>query len=171
MKWLPFGILGVIAVVCQTTVVPRMAIHSIWPEWTFVLVVHYALWGPRPDAAIAAWLLGLIVDFQSADPIGLHAFCYGAAAWAILRVRQLMFRDHPVTHVAVTLVFTFAVQLLIAVYRWWSLSAPSAGAGLWFSALLIALYTALWAPVLHWLLIRMGKWTGLAAAARFSRYR
>ena len=150
-----------------------MAIGSIWPEWTFILVVHYALWGPWPDAAIAAWLLGLIVDFQSADPIGLHAFSYGAAAWAILRIRQVVFRDHPVTHVTVTLVFTFGVQLLIAAYRWWSLSGPSAGAGLWLSAVLIALYTALWAPILHWPLIRLGKWTGLAAtgAARLLPYR
>ncbi len=167
MKWLPFGILALIAIVCQTTIVQATAIRSIWPEWVFILAVHYALWGPWPDAAIAAWLLGLIVDLQSADPVGLHAFCYGAAAWVILRVRQVVFRDHPVTHLVVTLVFAFAVQLLIALYYWWRLSGAAGSEALWSSALCIAVYTALWAPLLHWPLIRIGRWTGLRTARRF----
>jgi len=169
MKWLPFAILAVIAIVCQTTVVQAMAVRSVWPEWTFILAVHYALWGAWPDAAIAAWLLGLIVDLQTAppDPIGLHAFCYGAAAWAILRVRQVVFRDHPVTHVVVTLVFTLAIQVLIGIYHGWKRSGSAGSEGLWLTALFIAIYTAVWAPFLHWPLIRIGRWTGLRTVRRF----
>ena len=169
MKWLPFAVLAVIVIVCQTTVVQAMAVGSVWPEWTFILAVHYALWGRWPDAAIAAWLLGLVVDLQTAgpDPVGLHAFSYGAAAWAILRVRQVVFRDHPLTHVVVTLVFALAVQLLIGIYHWWKLAGTPGSEGLWWSALMIAVYTAVWAPFLHWGLIRLGRWTGLRAARRF----
>ena len=171
MKWVPFGILALVVIVCQTTVVQAMAIDSIWPEWTFVLAVHYALWGPWPDAAIAAWLLGLVVDLQTSGPtpIGLHAFCYGAAAWMIVRVRQVVFRDHPVTHVLTTLVFAFGVQLLISMYHWWRAPGARGADGLWSTAFFIALYTALWAPVLHWPLIRLGRWTGLRPARRLSR--
>ena len=161
MKWLPFGILACITIICQTTFVPAMAIHRIWPDWMFVLAVHYALWGPWPDAAIAAWLLGLIVDLQSLDRIGLHAFSFAAAAWAIMYVRQAVFRDHPVTHVVVTLLFAFGVRLVIAFYDWWCGTINGALGGLLWPAFFTALYTAAWAPYLHWTLILLGKWTGL----------
>jgi rod shape-determining protein MreD len=166
MRWVPFAILALVTIVFQTTIVPMTAVRSVWPEWTFILAVHYALWGPWPDAAIAAWLLGLLVDLQSAppDPIGLHAFCYGACAWAIIRIRSALFRDHPVTHGVVTLVFAFAMQLVIGLYRSWRLSEEGGYEGWVLPAFLTALYTAVWAPLLCWPLIRMGRWTGLRPA-------
>lgn len=166
MRWLPFAMLALIAIVCQTTVAHTLAIRSIWPEWTFVLAVHYALWGAWPDAAIAAWVLGLVVDLQTAapNPIGLHAFCYGAAAWVILRLRQLLFRDHPFTHLLVTLILGLGVQCAIAFYYSWRLT--STPANLWTTALGVAIYTAVWAPLLHWPLIRLGWFTGLRPSRR-----
>jgi len=161
MKWLPFGILACITIICQTTFVRGMAINRICADWMFILAVHYALWGPRSDAAIAAWLLGLMVDLSSLDRVGLHAFCFGAAALAIIYVRQAVFRDHPLTHVAVTLVFAFAVRLMVAFYDWWSGPVPGSMGGVFWPAFFTALYTAAWAPYLHWPLIRMGRWTGL----------
>ena len=73
MRWFSFAILAVIALVLQTTVVPRMGIQftrpdlvqSIRPDLVFILAVHYALWGPWPDAAIGAWILGFIASLQS----------------------------------------------------------------------------------------------------------
>jgi rod shape-determining protein MreD len=134
----------------------------------FVLAVYYALWGPWPDAAIAAWLLGLLVGAMTADRIGLHAFCFGGAAWAILRIRQVLFRDHPITQFAVTFAFALVVQLIVGVYRAWQAPASGAGDGWAASAVLIAAYTAVWAPLLHWALIRLRRWTGLHARQSLS---
>jgi len=169
MKWLPFAILGVAAIVCQTTILPLTAIRAIWPEWTFVLAMHYALWGPWPGAAIAAWLLGLVVDLQSAppDPVFLHAFCYGAAAWVILRVRGLLVPNHPMTQALATLVLAFGVQLLVSGYRAWKWPDSAAGEYFWGTAFFTALYTAAWAPILHWPLIRLNRWAGLRSSRRF----
>ena len=116
MRWLPFFILAIATLACQCTVVQMMSVRHVWPDWLFVLAVHYALWGPWPDAAIAAWLLGLLMDVQSGGRIGLHAFCFGAAAWVIVRVRQVVFRDHPVTQALITLALAFAVRLVVGVY-------------------------------------------------------
>jgi rod shape-determining protein MreD len=162
MKWLPFTVLAVVALVCQTTIVQSMAIHSIWPDWMFVLAVHYALWGPWPDAAIAGWVLGLMVGVSSGDRIGLHAFAFGAAAWAIIHIRHVLFRDHAITQLVVTLVFAFAVQLLVGGYRWWG--AGSGATSIWWPAFFTAVYTAAWAPYLHWPLLRLARWTGLRSA-------
>jgi rod shape-determining protein MreD len=174
MRWVPFAILAIVVIVCQTTFVRSlMAIREIWPEWMIVLAVHYALWGPSPDAAIGAWILGLTVDLQTAapHPIGLYAFSYGLAAWTVIRIRQVLFRDHPVTHAVVTLVFAFAVHVMAGGYFWWKHRIPIDTEGLWRPAFLFAGYTAVWAPCIHWVLIKLQRWTGLGPMRRRMAYR
>jgi len=167
MKWLPFIILAIVTLVCQTTIVPAMAIYSIWPNWMFVLAVYYALWGPWPDAAIGAWILGLGIDLQTVGDsghVGLYAFLFGAAAWAIMRVRKVFFRDHALTQMLVTGTFALAIELLVEVYRQWGAGASKAS--IFWPAFFTALYTAAWTPYLHWLLIRLRRWTGLPPAPK-----
>ena len=173
MRWLPFAVLAIVVIVCQTTFVQTlMAIREIWPQWVAILAVHYVLWGPSPDAAIAAWILGLLVDLQTASPhpVGLYAFSYGLVAWLIIRVRQVLFRDHPVTHAVVTLAFTFAVQMMAAAYCWWKQRIPIDNEMMW-HAFLFAGYTAIWAPCLQWVLIKLQRWTGLGPMRRRVAYR
>lgn len=168
MKWVPFTILAIIAIVLQTSVVRYVEIQSIRPDLVLVLAVHYALWGPWPEAAIAGWLMGLLVDLQSSEPdrIGLHAFCFGGAAWLILRVRQVVFREHAVTQFLVTLASCLLIQVVVGLYHRWGRTVL--GGGFWSPVLLTALYTALLAPYVHWLLIRLGRWTGLRPTHRLS---
>lgn len=162
MKWISFAILAGVAIVLQTAVTPFIEIQSIRPDLMFILAVHYALWGPWPEAAIAGWLLGLLADMQSLDRIGIHAFCFGLAAWAILRIRQVVFRDHAATQIVITLIFTVLVQLIVELYRRWGTTGPSTS--LVWPALLTGAYTAACTPYLHWALIRMSRWTGLRAS-------
>lgn len=158
MKWGPFIILALIALVLQTSVASWVQIHSVRPDLLLVLAVFYALWGPWPEGAIAAWLLGLLADLHSLDRIGLHALCFGLAALAIVYVRQVVFRDHAVTQIAITFVFAVLVHLLAGAYRSWG---GSGEAGVFTPALLTGVYTAIVAPYVHWLLLRLGRWTGL----------
>ncbi len=159
MKWFSFVILAGVAIVLQTSATPRLEIQSARPDLMLILAIHYALWGPWPDAAIAAWILGLLADMNSADRIGIHALCFGVAAWVILRVRQIVFRDHALTQILITLLFTVAIQLTVSLYRRWGATAGSGD--ILIPALLTGVYTAACAPYLHWLLVRMGRWTGL----------
>lgn len=159
MKWFPFAMLTAVAIVLQTAVVPRLDIQSVYPDLMFILAVHYALWGPWPDAAIAAWVLGLVTEMHSLDRMGVHAFCFGLAAWAIIKIRQVVFRDHAITQILITFVFTALVQMAVGYYRQWG--APAAEGSVAWAAILTAAYTAACAPYLHWLLVRLGRWTGL----------
>jgi rod shape-determining protein MreD len=175
MKWLPFGILAFVTLVLQTTLVPRIVLGDIAPDLMFVLALYYALWAPWPDAGIAAWILGFLFGTQTlgfplgskaGDPIGLHAFCYGAAAWGVYRVRQAVFRNHPLTHFFLTLAATLLVQLVIwTVLHWVSPSGVSVGRAIRI-AFSTAMYTALFAPPVHWLLNRFTRWTGLRVTSR-----
>jgi len=170
MRWMPFAIVAIMILICQTTIVQVMAIQSVRPNWMFVLAIYYALWGAWPDAAIAAWLLGLAVDLTSlgnGGRLGLYAFSFGAAAWAIIKIRSVFFRDHAVTQFAVTLVFSLAVELVVQGYRHWSVFGAMPESRVWASAFFTAVYTAVCAPYLHWVLFRMRGWTGVRPAARF----
>jgi hypothetical protein len=171
MRWLPFVILAVLALVLQTTVVQWMAIFgkSIWPNCMFILAVHYALWGTWPDAAIAAWILGFAVDLQtlsSGGGVGLYAFSFGGSAWIIMRIRHAFVRDHALTQVLVTLTFALIMELLVGGYRHRGAWSRDGGAVIWWPALGRAVYTAALAPYLHWPLVKLGRWTGLKPQTR-----
>lgn len=170
MRWTVFAILAAITIVCQTTLVQmlftfNLTVGDIDPDWMFVLAVYYALWGPWPDAAIAAWILGLVMDLSSLGRTGLLAFCYGAAAWAIIRARHVVFREHPLTQFLITLLFGLGVQLAVVLYDRWMVE-NGAVPGAWRAALLKAVYTAAFAPLLHWVLLRLSFLTGLRPARR-----
>lgn len=173
MRWLPFAILALVGIVCQTTLVPLIRLDwfepdRIGPDLMFILAMYYALWGPWPEAAIGAWILGLVVPLftlQAGSRIGLHAFCYGAAAWGIIRVRQVVIRSHPVAQFLIALVFALGIEVAVLLYRRWS--AVQAGpVGAWRAAVMSAMYTAICAPPLLWALARLWRLTGLRAEAR-----
>ena len=93
MKWLPFGILACITIICQTTFVPSMAIHHIWPDWMFVLDVHYALWGPWPEAAIAAWFKNACVLVVGKSPLASSGFIIVLASLICVILRHYITFD------------------------------------------------------------------------------
>lgn len=167
MRWAVFAILAGLCLVLQTSLAPHLTVLGVRPDWMFVLAVFYAMLGPWPDACIAAWILGLLVDLASANGsgyghIGLFAFTFGGTAWLILQVRELIFPEHWLAHTVLTFLGALLVQLAVALYR--KLTAPpgpSPVTGLWSYAALTALYTAFWAPYLHWVLTRLRSLTGL----------
>ena len=50
---------------------------------------------------LTAWLLGLLKDVASSGPLGLHAILFLAAAWIVLLVRHVIFRENAFTQFAV----------------------------------------------------------------------
>ena len=178
MKWFPFAILAVIGIVCQTTLVPLIRLDwfesgRIGPDWMFILAVYYALWGPWPDAAMAAWILGFVLDLftlQTGGRVGLHAFCYGAAAWGSIRVRHVVIRSHPIAQFLIALVFATGIEVATLLYRCWSVPGPGPYVA-WHAGLLSAVYTSICTPPLLWILTRLTWLTGLRPESRPIRHR
>ena len=174
MRWLAFVIVGVVGVVLQTTLSPRLAVAGVRPDWVLVLAVFFALHVRGRDAIAAAWLLGLGADFQSIERFGLLSLVYALVAVGVYLVRDYLFRRHLLTHFFLTFVAGLAVQfLLLAYYALFLDDGGGWGVG---RMVLVALYSALWAPPIHMLLLRMSSWLGLetpkythAGLARMSR--
>jgi len=170
MRWVTFVILAVVTLVCQTTIAQAITIHgTVRPNWMFVLAVFYAFWGPWPEAAIGAWFLGLAVDLQSlpiGGRIGLYAFAFGGAAWIIIRIRSVFWREHAVTQFVLTLLLALVIEFLAGLVRRWGALDGMSKAALFWPAFFTALYTAAFAPYIHWALLRMWRWTGFRPPAR-----
>ena len=166
MRWLTFTLLAAFAICFQTTMARKLGLFGVYPDFLVILLVHYVLHARTSDCLIAAWLLGLLVDLASVERLGVVAVVYGLVAVAIWLIRDLMFARHPLTHFSVTLVFCFLSQLVLRgyfqVYYDSGLSAyHSVG-----MSLLTALYTALWAVIVHRVLLRFSKTLGLRGARR-----
>ena len=160
MRWITFAILAGLFLIAQTALAPRVEILNVRPDWMFILVVYIALHARGPDAMLGGWVLGLLADLGSDERMGLFALVYGLCALALVRLRAALYHEHPLTDVLVTLLATFVAQLLIFVYRLWFITPTEVWASLT-DAVLTALYTAAWAPYLHWLLRRANRLMGL----------
>jgi rod shape-determining protein MreD len=64
---------------------------------------------------LAAWTMGLLKDIGSAGPLGLHALLFLAAGAVVLQIRQILFRESPLTQIGVTFVAACWVNLAGAV--------------------------------------------------------
>jgi len=64
---------------------------------------------------LASWIIGAIKDVGSAGPLGLHALLFLAAGWVVLQIRQILFRESPLTQLGVTFVAACWVNLASAI--------------------------------------------------------
>ncbi|MHC4090652.1 MAG: rod shape-determining protein MreD [Planctomycetota bacterium] len=157
MRWLTFGLLVILAVSFQTTVAPRIAWQGLSPDWVLVLVVFYCLHARLDHALLAGWVAGAAADLMTVERFGLISLSYGLVALLVCWVRDLLFTRHPLTHFTVTLCAALFVQVLWTVYR--VMVGLPVGSPLHLAG--SSLYTALWAPPLHALLLKAPRLLGL----------
>ena len=168
MRWLGFAVCAVIALTLQTTLAWRLAIQGARPEWLLVLAVFFALHAQSADALIGAWLLGAAMDLMSVGRFGLLSGCYGLATLAIYAIREYVFRDNPLSHFVLTFLAAAAVGLAEAGYHVAIINGHAATGALAATGhiLLGAAYTAVWAPPVHYVLLKFPRALGIRAPRR-----
>lgn len=163
MRWLSFLIFVAILLILQSTVAPRLAPFGLRPDWLLVAVVFFALRAPPRDAVIGAWIIGGCADLMTIERFGLLALSYTLLAMMIAPVRDYVFRSRAVTQFGVTLVACIFLRVAWTIYRR-TLYDPAEGllVDLTLDVLVVSVYTAIWAPLLHRGLLRMTSTFGLA---------
>lgn len=164
MRWFSFAIVAVFCLTIHTTLAQRLSIWGAWPDVILITVVFFAMHGRKWDAVVAGWTLGLLADLASMERFGLLSMSYAMVALCVQSSRDWMFRYHPLTHFSVTFVAGIAIHGIFWCYA--SMMTTSAYAQPWTSVagpVGIAFYSAICAPPVHALLIRMVRWLGLDA--------
>lgn len=155
MHWFGLVIVTIVVAAVQTSVGHLMAIKDAYPSFLLVTAVYYGFRWPAAEAGIAGWALGLAADLTSLGPIGAHSLSFALVAMVASRLRNIVMTDHPLAQILVTgLLGWLAYSLIFAHGAWrdswsvWSFGLSLKRAG-W-----VALYTAVLAPYLFWLLER-----------------
>jgi len=173
MRWVPFVILAYAAVLLQTTVTRALAftaagVGTIGPDLLALTAVFIAFYVRSwPDAMLAAWALGLMVDLTAVGSAGAEtavgpmAVAYALAAGLLFRVREAFFRERAVTQTLLAWAFCLLVhgawvtaQSLLAVG---AMSWSAYGRTL-LQAIGLACYSAVLMPLVHFLLMKCQRW-------------
>ncbi|MFW6108399.1 MAG: rod shape-determining protein MreD [bacterium] len=165
MRWIPFLLLAVAAVLVQSTV-GRVA--GAWrPQVLVAVLVPVCLGARRGDGFAAGCVLGLARDLFSAEPFGLSAGLFALLGYGLARLRPNVYAEHPLTHAlfalgcsAVSSAASVAALLLQGGVVRTGSALGRAGA--------TAVATALLSGLVGWLLWRRPKWWGLRRGAGFS---
>jgi len=109
-------ILGAVALAFELTLLERWSLKGARPEALLSLACFAALFArDSSQGLIASWMIGLLKDLGSAGPLGLHALLFLGAGWVVLQIRQVLYRESPLTQVAVTFIAACWVNLAAAI--------------------------------------------------------
>jgi len=146
----------------QTVLGPKMAVLGARPDWLLVFVVFIGLYAAAPRAVIVGWFVGLCADLMSIERLGVMSLSYGLVTLVLVVVRGYLFRHSVLTQAGVT--FLLCLLLWAAWYTYASLLYTFRGAIS--HVLLVALYTAALAPLVHGVLLRAGPLIGVPRPRR-----
>jgi len=183
MRWSVFAVVTLMFLALETSLRNMLRLDAfgrVSPSFMAALLVFLSLFTPRQTALWAALILGVLVDLSTAlqQPgarelhlIGPYALGYVAASFLVLQIRSMVFRRRLLTFCILTFLSMTLVAIVVVtayVLRSWLPWAegfyPTDGSapGELGRRLGIAVYSALLAIPLGWLLIRTARLWGFA---------
>jgi rod shape-determining protein MreD len=109
-------LLAVAALAFELTLSETWSVGGARAEALLSLACFAALFArDSGQGLLSAWLIGLLKDIGSAGPLGLHALLFLGAGWVVFQIRQILFRESPLTQVGVTFVAACWVNLAAAI--------------------------------------------------------
>jgi rod shape-determining protein MreD len=145
MRWLSFFMLAYVAVGLQTGIAAAIQWHGAGPNLVLIAAVFIAMNAPRDVGLLGAFILGALQDLTSGSALGLYAFSYGLVALFVASARQVVYREHPLTHFSLTLMGGFVTGTVLAIHGWWRRHDASP---LLAESPLLLFYTAVYSAVL-----------------------
>jgi len=115
MRWLPFVLLSYLFVCVQFALGAALRWGEATPDLVLLLVVFVGLHAPPRVALAGAVAAGLMADVVAGQGIGTYAVGYALVAALCGQLRDVLYPDHAVTHVTVTLVGGLAVATYLEV--------------------------------------------------------
>lgn len=177
MRWLSFFILAYVVLGLQLGLGGFITYQGAGPSLVLIAVLFIATNAPRDQALLGSFLLGLFQDLISVQPLGLYAFTFGVIGLMVVGSKQVTYSDHPLTHFFLALASGLLMAVVLYVHGLLrppglpievggeTLPALRVSAG---ELLLKALYTAVLAPLVLWLLTKLKPAFGFRPAR--SRY-
>lgn len=120
MRSITYLILAYFALGAQVGLSPFIRLGGTPPNLVLLAVLFIALNAPREPALLGCFGLGLMQDLLTQQTLGIYALSYGIVAMFVIGTQQLLYRDHPLTHISIALaaaIICAVVILLHGVFR------------------------------------------------------
>lgn len=98
MRYIPWFILAYVVLGLQSGLSPYISIDGSPPNLLLPVAIFIALYAPRDAALLGTYVLGLMQDMLSLEPLGVHALVYAAVTLGVRYSQPLLFREHWITH-------------------------------------------------------------------------
>jgi len=186
MRWVPLAILTYVLALGQTTLGGMIDIHlakigPVRPDVLAIVAVYLALHVHSVvDTMLAAWALGLVVDLTTgagtsdSTVVGPMALAYALSAGCVYKIRGAVFREKVITQCTMTVVFCILAHWLWITAQWMLAFEGTTASGyvlMLVQAVLVGLYTAVLAPLVHVGLRAIRRWIIAAPSGEFGRRR
>jgi rod shape-determining protein MreD len=115
MNWVVYSIFAYLIIAMQLALGDLLAWRGASPNLVLSVAVFITMHARREEGLLGAFILGVLQDLVSQQPAGLYAFSYGLVGLFVVGARPAVYRDHPLTHLFVTLaggLLTGAITLL-----------------------------------------------------------
>ncbi len=165
LRW-PMTILcAALTLTVQATIAPRLTLAGARADWLLVVVVFFSLHARLLDAVILAWVLGFCADLMSVERLGILTLSYVCAAMLTRAVREFLFRDRLLTPLFLCLLIGFVVRGAWVFFQFLIYHPGGAMADALVSQCLWAsVYTALWSPIICYVLFQSRGFFGFATS-------
>ncbi len=104
MRFVPTILLAYLVLGIESGIAPFIGIKSATPNLLLPVVIFIALYAPRDAALLGTYVIGLMQDMLSQEPLGVHALVYGAVTFAVRLTQPTIHREHPMTHILLAVV-------------------------------------------------------------------
>lgn len=152
MRWLSWLILAYLVLGLQSGLSGYLGWNHVPPNLVLIVVIFLSLNAPREPALAGAFVVGLMQDVLTQEPMGTYALTCGLVTLMVQASQPVVYRDHPLTHFSLTLGGCVVSSLVLLVQGMIWPPRPQI-----MTLVTYCLYTAALAPVLLWPLGKL-KW-------------
>ena len=99
MSFIPTILLAYLVLAIQSGIAPFIGVGGATPNLLLPVVIFIALYASREPALIGVYVIGLMQDMLSQDPLGVYPLVYAFLAIVARMTQPTIHRDHWLTHI------------------------------------------------------------------------
>ena len=150
MRIVPYLILAYLSIGVQIGAAEDLRFRGAKPDLVLLAVIFIAVNAPREAALLGCFVIGMMTDLVSGTALGLFATAYALVAMFTVSTQEIVYREHPLTHVSLAFMGAIQVSFVQMIHGWVH------GAWIPLGELFVsAVYTAALGPILLGILQRM----------------
>ena len=117
MRALVMGVVLVLNLILQSTLLQNFAILSMLPNTTLLIIVSYAILRGDVEGAIVGFCAGLLQDLFFAEYIGFYAMCGALTGFLCGKPYKDFFRENYLLPVSLVVVAMFANEIAFYIFH------------------------------------------------------